>query len=245
MSDTRIEVAAPSRLRQSVALAIVSIGGALAACLAWVPKLPPEAAACALLLYGAVGATVANGAGDHLPFARFGLANWITLGRAAGAALLGAVVLAPDLLAAAEAAWAAVALAVALLALDGFDGWAARRQRLCSRFGARFDMEVDALLILVLCALALALGKAGPWVLALGLMRYGFLAAAQVVPRLREDLFPSRRRKAVCVLQIAVLTAILAPPVGPRVAGLMAAGALAALVWSFAVDVWWLARRGR
>ena len=37
-----------------------------------------------------------------------------------------------------------------LLALDGLDGWAARRQGLVSAFGARFDMEVDALLILAL-----------------------------------------------------------------------------------------------
>jgi multidrug efflux pump subunit AcrA (membrane-fusion protein) len=38
--------------------------------------------------------------------------------------------------------------------LDGVDGWLARRHEIASRFGARFDMEVDALLILALSVLA-------------------------------------------------------------------------------------------
>ena len=41
-------------------------------------------------------------------------------------------------------------LSAVALALDGVDGWWARRTGTCSAFGARFDMEVDAFLILVL-----------------------------------------------------------------------------------------------
>jgi phosphatidylglycerophosphate synthase len=136
-------------------------------------------------------------------------------------------------------------VALGLLALDGIDGWLARRQRLETAFGARFDMEVDALFILVLAALAVGLGKAGAWVLALGMMRYGFVAASLAWPWLAAPLPPSLRRKAVCVLQIAVLAALLAPPVAPPVSGALAAAAFAALAWSFAVDVRWLAREGR
>jgi phosphatidylglycerophosphate synthase len=40
-----------------------------------------------------------------------------------------------------------------LLALDGLDGWLARRFGLASAYGARFDMEVDGFLILVLALL--------------------------------------------------------------------------------------------
>jgi hypothetical protein len=82
-------------------------------------------------------------------------------------------------------------------------------------------------------------------VLAIALPRYAFVAAGVVVPALRRDLPPSLRRKAVCVLQMAVLAALLAPPVTPRLAVALAVSALAALVWSFARDVAWLLRRRR
>ena len=62
--------------------------------------------------------------------------------------------------------------------LDAVDGALARRSGLASDFGARFDMETDAAFTLVLCALVLQAGQAGPWVLAAGLMRYAFVAAA-------------------------------------------------------------------
>ena len=43
-----------------------------------------------------------------------------------------------------------VLLSSVALALDGVDGWVARRTRTVSALGARFDMEVDAFLVLVL-----------------------------------------------------------------------------------------------
>ena len=61
--------------------------------------------------------------------------------------------------------------------LDGVDGWLARRHRIASAFGARFDMEIDALLILALSVLAWRHEKAGAWVVASGLLRYAFVAA--------------------------------------------------------------------
>ena len=49
--------------------------------------------------------------------------------------------------------------------LDLADGWVARRTGTATAVGARFDMEVDALLILVLSALVWRYGVTGPWVL--------------------------------------------------------------------------------
>ncbi len=95
-----------------------------------------------------------------------------------------------------------VVIASVAAALDGVDGWIARRTRTASAFGARFDMETDALLILVLSALVWRSGKAGAWVLASGLMRYAFVAAATIWPWMQEPLEPSRRRQAVCVVQV-------------------------------------------
>ena len=188
----------------------------------------------ALALAGAL--VLARVEGAH-PHRRFGLANGITLARAGGAAVLAAFALDPAPLAGTAAGWAAFGGAALLLGLDGIDGAIARRQRLTSAFGARFDLEVDAGMVLALSALALALGKAGPWVLGLGLLRYGFVLAGRALPALARPLAPSRRRSAVCALAVAALTLVLAPPVAPPLSAAIAAGAGAALVASFAVDV--------
>ncbi len=97
--------------------------------------------------------------------------------------------------------------------LDGVDGWLARRHGIASRFGARFDMEIDALLILALSVLAWRHDKAGAWVIASGMLRYAFVAAGTVAPWLRGALPPSRRRQTICVIQIAALTLVMLPSV--------------------------------
>jgi phosphatidylglycerophosphate synthase len=172
----------------------------------------------------------------------FGAANSVTLARSAIAvlllALLGAAVT-PEL------GWVAVGLGTAGVALDGVDGALARARSETSRFGARFDMETDALLILVLAALVWQHGKAGAWILVAGLARYLFVASSHWAPWLGAALPPSRRRQAVCVVQIVSLLAALAPIVLPPWSVAVALAGLAALSWSFAVDVVWLARHAR
>ncbi|GAA4295646.1 hypothetical protein GCM10023148_57020 [Actinokineospora soli] len=90
-----------------------------------------------------------------------------------------------------------VGLAVVALSLDWVDGRVARRTGTASEVGARFDMEVDAFLILVLSVHAAFL--VGPWVLLIGAMRYLFVAASWLAPWLRAPLPPSTARKAVAV----------------------------------------------
>jgi phosphatidylglycerophosphate synthase len=127
---------------------------------------------------------------------------------------------------------------VALL-LDGVDGQVARRTGTASAFGARFDMEVDAFLILVLSVHdSMSLG---PWVLAIGLMRYGFVATSVPYPWLKVPLPPSQARKIVAAVQGVALTAavVLPHPEAPAAT----AAALVALTWSFARDIRWLARK--
>ena len=130
--------------------------------------------------------------------------------------------------------------AAAALALDGVDGWLARRTRMASAFGARFDMEVDAALILVLSLLAWAYGKAGGWIVASGLLRYVFVAASTLWPWMGRPVPQSMRAKSVCVLQVGTLVVLMVPQVRPPVSSALAAAALAALAWSFLVDVLWL-----
>lgn len=179
---------------------------------------------------------------------RFGAANTVTTVRAAITAVVGGSVLASDRFGQAssvDALWLLGSVVTLALALDGVDGYLARQTGTVSRFGARFDMEVDALLILFLSLAAFLLGKVGVWVLLIGLMRYAYGAAQSIIPRLRGELPPSMRRKLICVVQGMTLCLMLFPFVMPPVSTALAAGALAALAYSFAVDVTFLLRANR
>ncbi|GEK68910.1 Phosphatidylglycerophosphate synthase [Paracoccus denitrificans] len=171
------------------------------------------------------------------PHDRIGGCNAVTLLRAAVTCAL----LAP-LADGAAAGWAVAMAGLVALALDGVDGWLARRSGLVSGFGARFDMEVDAAFALTL-ALHTWLGTTlGPEVLLLGVLRYGFVAAGTALPWLRADLPQRLRRKAICVLQLATLLLLQTPLPSHAQAGFLAWLATAALALSFALDIRWLWR---
>jgi phosphatidylglycerophosphate synthase len=198
----------------------------------------PGATVVALLSFGISAAVAARALHRTYPHDRLGLCNVITLARLA----LTASLVAP-LISGAQPSWAVFAVAVVALGLDGFDGWLARRQGYVSDFGARFDMEVDSLLALVLSASAAVVSGLGPVAILLGLPRYAFAAAAWRLPWMHRPLPPRFSRKVVCVLQLGALIALQAPilPVGLAVA--LVSLAAAALAWSFAVDIAWLWRR--
>ena len=198
----------------------------------------------ALVAYAGIAALVLAGLGQHAPHHRFGPANRVTLLRAAYTALLVGI-LAEGLPIGPAGRWVLVVSGVAALALDGLDGWTARRSGFASRFGARFDMESDALFILALAALVYRSGQAGGWVLIIGAMRYIFVAAGRRWPVLAAPLPPSQRRKAVCVGVIVVMLVSLAPPVTPMMGRWLCLGGLLLLAYSFAVDCLRLALRTR
>jgi phosphatidylglycerophosphate synthase len=175
-------------------------------------------------------------AGTH-PFTQFGRANQVTTGRAVFVALVVGAIAEP--VTSAVAAGAAAA-GVAVTMMDGVDGWVARRSSMASRFGARFDMEVDALFILALAILTWRHGKAGSWVLLSGLLRYVFVAAGWLLPQMQQPLPISRRRQTICVVQVVALIVALEPFVTPVASQVVAGVALVALVYSFAVDTIWL-----
>lgn len=196
----------------------------------------------ALAVFAAAFAWVLHGLAAHAPNARFGAANRVTLARLALVALIAACIGEP--LADADAmAWSIVAVGTTAALLDAVDGPLARRSGLASEFGARFDMETDALLTLVLCLLVFHFDKAGAWILAAGLMRYAFVLAMKPWPWLARPLGPSQRRKAVCVAQITSLLVCLGPIVALPWSRAIAAASLAALAASFAIDIAWLIRR--
>lgn len=201
----------------------------------------------AMGVYGGVAAIAMAGLDDH-PHRRLGVANMITGFRAGLTALVAAALVEFDRFAPGgdeNLAWALVSVAVIALALDGVDGFAARAQGTRSDFGERFDMEVDALMILALSLLAYASGKAGLFVILLGAMRYLYLAIHAVFPQLSRALRPSTLRKAVCVIQIATLCAVMTPLIEPPASNAMALAALFLLTCSFARDLFEQVRQSR
>jgi phosphatidylglycerophosphate synthase len=168
-----------------------------------------------------------------------GLANVVTLARTI---LIGGVTaLVADAVTQHVPMIVVIVLASVALALDAVDGYVARSTGTTTKFGARFDMEADAFLILVLSGyVALSLG---PWVLAIGLMRYAFVAVGWLLPWLRAPLPPNFPRKVVAAIQGIALagvgTGVLSTPIAMVAVGV----ALALLVWSFGRDILWLWQR--
>ena len=206
---------------------------------------PAGVAPVATLIF-AVGTGIALGSlRARYPHRSLGACNAVTLLRLSLTATLAAAILAPGW--AAERPDVLFAIAATALALDGLDGWLARRAGLCSDFGARFDMETDAALAAMLALIAIRAGIGGPAalpsLLVLGFTRYAFVLAAGLVPRLRADLPERRSRKVVCVIQIGTLAALLPPLLAGRPAAGLAMAAAGLLLWSFGRDILWLLRR--
>jgi phosphatidylglycerophosphate synthase len=116
---------------------------------------------------------------------RFGWANAVTALRVAmvwglGVRLQGA----PEMLLA--------AVVLGLFALDGVDGYLARRLGTASEFGALFDMETDAFFVLVVELVLFQRGDLGAWILVSGVLRYVYVLARALIPARRPDVTRSR-----------------------------------------------------
>jgi phosphatidylglycerophosphate synthase len=194
----------------------------------WVAGVAYGFTLCATLTRGLFAAGIAA----------FGPADWVTLTRAT---LVGCVAaLTADSFARATPVEVLVAITIAALLLDALDGQVARRTGTASTFGARFDMEVDAFLLLVLSVYMAR--SMGAWVLAIGAMRYAFVGAGWALHWMRGTLPPRFWRKVVAATQGVVLVFATA---GVLPAALMVAAlavALALLVESFGRDIAWLWR---
>jgi phosphatidylglycerophosphate synthase len=183
------------------------------------------------------GAAVAHGLARH--GARLlGPADLVTLARAVLAC--GVAALVAEAFVGEPATRVLVTLSVAALALDFVDGRVARLTRTATPFGARFDGEADAFLILVLSVHVAR--WAGAWVLLIGAARYAFAVAGWVLPWMWGRLPYRYWRKVVAAVQGIVLT-YAAAEVGPPPAAYAAlVVAVALLAESFGRDVLWLWR---
>lgn len=185
---------------------------------------------------------------------RFGVANLVTLSRVVGTCwVIGLVVQAVLGRLSAYGLLAIILVAFGCLVLDGVDGTVARAYGESSRFGARFDVETDAALLLALSVVVPILGLAGWWVVAIGGMRYAYVVAARITPRslrraLRIPLPYHYSGKVVAVIQVvALLIALILGLTGvattlPVLPSVPLAAALTLLCWSFGRDVAWQLR---
>jgi phosphatidylglycerophosphate synthase len=170
----------------------------------------------------------------------FGAANAVTLSRLVGGCWVAALTVEAALrgLSVSERLLI-VAVATLCLILDGVDGRVARSRGEVSEFGARFDVETDAVLLLCLSLVVPILGVAGWWVVLLSGLRYGYVLAAVFLPVLRVPIDPTYAAKVICVFAQAALILALAVdlvnPGWPAVA--LLSTALGCLIWSFARDV--------
>jgi len=142
--------------------------------------------------------------GGFTPGSGFGAANLVTSLR------LG-LVLALGLVASAVPGPLLGAVVLGIFALDGVDGWLARRRGTASEFGAHFDMEVDALMVLMA---ELVLWQRGfpVWVLASGILRYLYVLALALHPAPGGPLPRSRfGRYAFAALAVGLVVALALP----------------------------------
>ena len=159
---------------------------------------------------------------------RFGPANALTLARVCG-------VFALPWLAPGHVFW----LGLLLFALDGVDGWIARRTGLAGEFGEFFDKEADACLVLMLCVLLYRLpGGFGGWILLPGLLRYAFVLFVKLArpPALKVRRSATGRWILVLVM-LALLSSFAVYPAYPELSRALTVSMTLVLAGSFAVSV--------
>ncbi|MDO5753522.1 CDP-alcohol phosphatidyltransferase family protein [Arthrobacter sp.] len=168
----------------------------------------------------------------------FGPGDWVTQLRAV--LVGGAAALVADSFTGSVPLALLVTLASLTILLDAADGWVARATRTTSDLGARFDMEVDAFLILAMSVYVAP--RMGWWVLLLGLARYLFLVASWFLPWLRASSPPRYWSKVVAVVQGVVLTLAAADVLPRPLILIVLLVALVLLAESFGRQTWWLWR---
>ena len=167
--------------------------------------------------------------GKYAPGGAFGPANAVTAIRCALTLALGL----PDRGFSSAALAALVAFA---WVLDGLDGWIARRRGLVSPFGAAFDLETDALLVLVATLQLWQRGRLGVWILVPGLLRYLYVLALAIMPPVAGQVPRSLLGRLAFVTLIAGLVAAFAraDAAGTALAVVGAAAVGASFAHSFA-----------
>lgn len=145
----------------------------------------------------------------------FGPGNALTLTRGLALAMAGGFLLAPEPEGAIR--WAPAILYTGAIVADLFDGVLARQANFTTLLGARLDIELDGLGVLVAALLAVHLGQLPAWFIPVGFARPLFSLGVWWRGRLGlsvRDLPASRHRKLLAGVQMGFFSAALWPVLG-------------------------------
>jgi len=174
----------------------------------------------------------------------FGPGNAVTLTRGLALAMAGGFLFVRE--PSGVALWMPAILYTAAIVADLFDGAAARRANFATLLGARLDIELDGLGVLLAFLLAVHLGQLPTWFIAIGLARPLFAFGIWWRGRrgkTTHDLPPSRHRKLLAGTQMGFLSAALWPVMSPQTLTILGACLLIPTVVGFVRD--WLVVSGR
>ena len=174
------------------------------------------------------------------------LATWVTVARGAAVAVLAGFVVAGSPAETGIVSWVPAALFAVAALLDAVDGVLARATDSVTDLGARLDVEIDALVVLVGTLVAVVDGALPSVFLAVGAARYLFVAARWW--RVRHgrpvsELPPNRFRRPLGALAMLAIWLALVPVLENTVTYAFAGLVLVPFLANFCWD--WLAVSGR
>ena len=123
-----------------------------------------------------------------------------------------------------------------VLAIDGLDGYLARKTGTVSYFGAIYDRESDAFYVWLMSSILFWTDKAGPWVLLIGILRYLYVLTLIFVKEPEQPEVRTRRAQVIAaILMIGLgLSFIIPPPYLQLMLGML----LALVLYSFGRSFW-------
>ncbi|WP_440765402.1 CDP-alcohol phosphatidyltransferase family protein [Natronorubrum sp. DTA7] len=142
------------------------------------------------------------------------LATWVTVARSAAVAVLAGFVVAGPPAGTEMISWVPAALFAVAAALDAVDGKLARATDSVTDLGARLDVEIDALVVLVGTLVAVLDGALPHVFLAVGAARYLFVAGRWWQTRRGRpvsELPPNRFRRLLGALAMLAIWLALVP----------------------------------
>ena len=162
-----------------------------------------------------------------------GPANWITSLR-----LLG--ILAIPWMVEIMCPWCLTAYILGVLAVDGLDGYLARKTNTVSYFGAIFDRESDAFYVWLVCCTLFVTQQMPAWVLLIGMLRYVYVLVLIFIKEPEQPEIKTRRAQVIAaILMIGLgITFIIPSPYLHLFVGLL----LLLVLYSFGRSFWIMIR---
>lgn len=134
--------------------------------------------------------------------------------------------------------WLIASVALIILALDGVDGYLARRFKESSDFGAYLDMETDTFYVCLFCTFYYLNHQLGSWVLLVGYARYLYVGLILVFRLQAKKEKSTRFAKTIAV---TLFTALLLPLVSaPNIYKPAMILAAILVIYSFGLSFWGL-----